>query len=180
MKRRAPFIVLTVALLVSGTGPVRAGPAAGSVDVYALPDNWQLDDNTTSTLQRWRGHPALMTMAYSTCRQVCLRTIAVLSDLQKKLDAAGRPMEIIVVSYDPEHDTPAVWSRYRQAHHLDRSNWHFLSGGTAGTARIAQIFGINYWRDEEHIMHDFRIVELDAAGHVIKTLDWEQAAKGEL
>jgi cytochrome oxidase Cu insertion factor (SCO1/SenC/PrrC family) len=72
--------------------------------------------------------------------------------------------EFLVVSYDPGNDDPAAWRRYRADHRLHRDNWHFLSGTPADTERLARVLGFDFWRDGEHVMHEFRIVALDVDG----------------
>jgi len=85
-------------------------------------------------------------------------------ELQQALDARGLSAEFLVVSYDPANDDPLAWRRYRTRHGLFRGNWHFLSGTPADTERLARVLGFEFWRDGEHVMHDFRIVALDGDG----------------
>ena len=91
-------------------------------------------------------------------------TMTRLAQVQRDLDARGMSAEFIVVSYDPSNDDAAAWRRYRASHRLLRDNWHFLSGTPADTERLARALGFEFWRDGEHVMHDFRIVALAGDG----------------
>lgn len=115
-------------------------------------------------LQELRGQRIFITMAYSSCHRVCPMTMERLTELQQALDARGLSAEFLVVSYDPGNDDPRAWRRYRTDHQLLRDNWHFLSGTPADTERLARVLGFDFWRDGEHVMHDFRIVALDVDG----------------
>lgn len=116
-------------------------------------------------------------MAYSTCREVCSYTLHRLQELQDSADRAGTPIEVVVISYDPEVDGPHSWSIYRSRHHLERANWHFLTGDTAGTRDFAAQFQFRYWRYDEHVVHDFRIVMLGPDGAIVESLGWETRNK---
>ena len=90
------------------------------------------------------------------------------------LDKTGREAQFVVVTYDPERDSPAEWNRYRGSRGLLRTNWHFLSGSKADTKRIARFLDLDFWHYDEHVMHDFRIVLLHAEGRLKKEIVWEK------
>ena len=50
------------------------------------------------------------------------------------------------------------------SHHLLRKNWYFLGGTLPDTERLARALGFEFWRDGDHVMHDFRIVALGRDG----------------
>jgi protein SCO1/2 len=103
-------------------------------------------------------------------------TLHTLELIQKQHDARGRSVQIVVVSYDPQNDTPEVWAAYRRQRHLDRANWHFLSGDALATAQLARAIGLgDFWAEDRHIVHDFRIVRLDADGRIGRILRWEDS-----
>jgi len=73
----------------------------------------------------------------------------------------SRPAKIADRSHDrqPRSEkryTPA-WQQYRISREVDRSNWHLLTG-------------IKYWTMDEHILHDFKIVRLNANGEIEKEI----------
>jgi cytochrome oxidase Cu insertion factor (SCO1/SenC/PrrC family) len=111
-------------------------------------------------------------MAYSTCRQVCSFTLHRLEELQQSADRAKTPIEIVVISYDPSVDGPGSWSIYRRHHHLDRTNWHFLTGGAASTRQFAAAMQFPYWSYDDHLVHDFRILLIGPDGRIARNLAW--------
>jgi protein SCO1 len=139
-------------------------PGAAATTLSRLPPSWRDDRGETLQLQALRGAPIFVTMAYTSCHRICPMTIARLEELQSDLDARGLSAEFLVVSYDPDNDGSNAWRQYRTRHHLLRDNWHFLSGTAADTERLARVLGFEFWRDGEHIMHDYRIVALDRDG----------------
>jgi cytochrome oxidase Cu insertion factor (SCO1/SenC/PrrC family) len=158
----ALWAALTLPIL-SGAGGHMA-PAAGNVSLNRLPPSWRDDHGGTLELGSLQGQRIFVTMAYTSCHRICPMTMARLDDLQRELDARGLSAEFLVVSYDPSNDDSGAWHRYRISHRLLRDNWHFLSGTAADTERLARVLGFEFWRDGEHVMHDFRIVALGGDG----------------
>jgi cytochrome oxidase Cu insertion factor (SCO1/SenC/PrrC family) len=150
---------MTLTLLPPVAGSQVSG-ADATVLLNRLPANWRDDHGEQMKLATLQGRRIFVTMAYSTCHRICPLTLARLADLQRDLDVRGLSAEFLIVSYDPSNDDAAAWHRYRTSHGLLRGNWHFLVGTQPDTERLASILGFEYWRDGEHVMHDFRIVAL--------------------
>jgi protein SCO1/2 len=149
--------------MLSGAGGDMT-PAGGNASLSLLPPSWHDDHGGSLELRALHGQRIFVTMAYTSCHRICPMTMARLTELQHELDVRGLSAEFLVVSYDPANDDPGAWRRYRASHHLLRDNWHFLSGTQADTERLADVLGFEFWRDGEHVMHDFRIVALDSHG----------------
>jgi len=134
---------------------------------------WIDADGTPRTLSDYRGRPVVITMSYTACRKTCSSSMLVLRKMQEILASRGRDASFVVFSYDPSHDSPAAWRRYRDARRLPPS-WHFLSGAGTDTRRLADFLDLKYWIYDEHVMHDFRIVVFDADGNRKRDILWEQ------
>lgn len=135
--------------------------------------HWVDSDGATRTLDDYKGRPVVMTMSYTACRKTCSSSMLVMRKMQEILARQGRDVAFVVVSYDPAHDSPAEWRRYREARRLPPS-WHFLSGDEADTRRLADFLELKYWVYDEHVMHEFRIVLFDADGNRKRDILWEQ------
>jgi cytochrome oxidase Cu insertion factor (SCO1/SenC/PrrC family) len=165
--------VLVAGLFVSlGHPAARAeAPAAATLrDVAALP--WQDERGATLRLSELRDRTVLLTMAYSTCREVCSYALHRLEQLQQSADRAGTRIEVVVISYDPAIDSPGTWAIYRLHHHFKRTNWHFLTGSSATTRLFAHSMQFPSWHYDEHVVHDFRILLIAPGGEVADSLSW--------
>lgn len=60
-----------------------------------------------------RGHPTLLYFGFTSCPDVCPATLAMLRDLRRQALPAG--LQVLFVTIDPEHDTPAVLTQYLAA-----------------------------------------------------------------
>jgi protein SCO1/2 len=155
--------------------PARAapqGPEASRPSVWSLEGSWDDDQGRRVAMAEWAGRPALLTMAYGSCRRICSTTLRMLEQAQKEADARGLAVSVIVVSLDPHVDTPAAWRQYRAEHGLARANWHFLAGAPRLVQRVASVLEMKYWVYDDHVLHDLRIAAVDASGRIVARLDW--------
>jgi len=60
----------------------------------------------------FRGRPLAMFFGFTNCPDVCPTTLFRLSDLLKDLGEDGKGLQIVLVSVDPERDTPEVLRQY--------------------------------------------------------------------
>jgi len=119
-------------------------------------------------------------MAFAGCHVICPLAIRQLQKMQRQLDARGEQADFVIVGYDPENEGPADWRAFRANHHLERSNWHFLSGSRDDTEQLAQQLGFEFWKYDEHVMHGMRALVFDPRGQLqlelgSETKNWASA-----
>ena len=138
------------------------------MSLAALPAAWADDHGQSFALSTLAGHNVVLTMAYTTCHRVCPLTIKRLQQLQQDYDRRGARAEFVVIGYDPENDDAIAWRHYRERHHLTRSNWHFLVGTPAAVERTARVLGFGFWKMDQHVIHDSRILLFDEQGALVR------------
>lgn len=111
-------------------GPSRAGdrqwPATQAVTLLPTPRvlpefSLRQSDGTQLTQGELRGHWTLVFLGFTYCPDVCPTTLAQLAQAQKQwasLSDTLRP-RVLLVSIDPERDTPAKTGEYAHAFHPD-------------------------------------------------------------
>lgn len=184
---------------VSGSSPVTAGPNVvtprpnrGVTVGQAVPD-FELTDQTGHAvrLSKLRGEPVAVTFLYTRCpiATACPMTTAKFSRVDAVLKEKGWG-KLLVLTVDPEHDTPAVLADYASKAGADAKRWKFLTGDPKAVADAASSFGILYYPDKGQIIHqqgvavvgpDGKLVtiyygETWEAEHVLR--DMEKARKG--
>lgn len=168
-RRAAGRAWLAALATVAGVAAAATHTDLPPVRLSDLPAMWRDDLGQTFDLHSLQGRTVVLTMAYATCHRVCPVTIRDLQQLQQDFDRRGLEAEFIVVGYDPDADDPAAWHQYRRSRHLTRDNWHFLVGTRADVQRIARQLGFEFWKMDEHVIHDSRIVRFDERGALIVT-----------
>ena len=131
-----------------------------------MPDFTLTDQNGAKVrLTQFRGETLGVTFLYTTCPDVsaCPMTMAKFS----KLDAMLREKRfghLLVVTVDPEHDTPSVLKEYAEKAGADPRRWSFLTGAPSAVADVASRFGVLYMRKGGQVLHQQAVAVLDAEG----------------
>ncbi len=147
-------------------------PGQGA-NLYQLSSHWVDDTSHALQLSRFRGSVSVVSMAYGACTRICSTTLRRLEQLQQLADARGLDLQFVLVGLDPRTDTPEAWRSYRRSHHLERSNWTFLSGDPGATRLVASLLGIDYWLYDDHVLHDFGIALVGPDGEIRRRMHWQ-------
>ena len=89
------------------------------------------------TTQNLKGHPALIFFGFTHCPDVCPTTLARLAQVVKAANVPG--LKVLLVSVDPERDTPELLERYVHAFSPDFGG---LTGKPEEIQRLAKEFGV--------------------------------------
>ena len=81
--------------------------------------------------------PTLVYFGFTHCPDVCPTTLVKLAQIER--EASLPALRVVLVSVDPQRDTPAVLARYVQA--FDAA-FRGLTGSPEETARVARNFGV--------------------------------------
>ena len=165
--RRILIALLLGVVAVPGVWPARV--CASAAQLAELPAAWRDDRGQAFDLRTLQGHAVVLTIAYATCHRVCPLTMRRLQRMQRDFDRRGTPAEFLVIGYDPDRDDAAAWHQYRETRHLTRSNWHFLTGTRAAVEQTARQLGFEFWKYDEHVMHDTRVLYFDEHGTLLET-----------
>lgn len=134
----------------------------------AVPDFTLTDQNGAKVrLAQFRGEPLGVTFLYTTCPDVnaCPMTTAKFS----RLDAMLREKKfghLLVVTVDPEHDTPSVLRDYAEKAGASASRWSFLTGAPSAVANVASRFGVLYSRNGAQVLHQQAVAVVDPEGRL--------------
>ena len=157
--------VLVVTLWAAVPTPV----SASATRLTDLPSTWVDDRGQPFDLRSMYGRTVVLSMAYATCHRVCPRTVDYLRRLQNEFDSRGVSAEFLVIGYDPDSDDVAAWRQYRRTRHLTRTNWHFLVGARADVEQVARQLGFEFWKMDQHVIHNGRVVRFDQRGVVVSS-----------
>ena len=110
----------------------------------ALADFRLIDDSGKDfSLSRLRGRPTLVFFGFTHCPDVCPTTLLKLAQVKKTAGIAG--MQVVLVSVDPQRDTPPVLTQY--VHAFD-PQFIGLTGDPAAIEKMAAEFGVAVARVE--------------------------------
>jgi len=146
------------------TGPV----ALGERSIYQLDSRWTDDRGQTLRLADLAGRVQLLAMMFTSCPTVCPTLVREILALDRGLPANLRERTgVVLVSIDPERDTPEALHRYRKKMGLDPERFLLLRGEADEVRELAQVIGVAYAKTEgSDIAHTRLVTVLDAGGDV--------------
>lgn len=146
--------------------PARAGASAFSL--YDLEAGWRDQDGQTLTLGDLAGRPRVIAMVYTSCAYACPRILKDMKRIEGELRTAGIDAGYVMVSIDPERDTPDRLSEYAASVTLDPADWTLLTGTADGVLELAALLGVRYRRvSETDFEHSNIITLLDGSGRIV-------------
>lgn len=147
---------------------------ASDLSIYNSTLLWKDDKNNDYLISQSKGKKLLMAMAYTSCQGTCPMIVSKLKKVEKLFLKNNIPVDIVIISFDPTIDIPAVSSEYyRNKMGIKKDNWHFLSGSVNDTRKISMLLGIRFAINpiSKAIVHDNKIILLNENGVVEKKLE---------
>lgn len=121
------------------------------------------------SLQEFRGKVVPIYFGYTFCPDVCPLTMANLARIQREIDDGGEQIQALMITVDPQRDTPTVVQQYVESFH---PTFIGLSGTEEQIAAAAEPFGVFYEAAEGSaatgylVDHTARIFVLDKSGEL--------------
>ena len=166
MKSLLPALVGALAVLVAAPGATRENDQAQSL--YHLDATLISQTGQRQGLDVYRGHPVLVCLFYGSCQATCPLIIDTLRATERALDPAQRaPLRVLLISFDPARDTPAVLQDIAATRHIDTTRWTLAQADNATVSTIAALLNVQYRRlPSGEISHSTQIALLSPQGEI--------------
>lgn len=124
-------------------------------------------------LDTHRGHPVVISMFYGSCPFACPTLIGDIKRLEKSLDEEARKdLRVLLVSFDPERDTPPRLAELGRKHGLDATRFELCRAPESQVRELAAVLGIQYRKlPSGGFNHSSVITVLDASGNMVGHVD---------
>ena len=137
--------------------------------LYRLDATWTSDVGREVKLEVLRGRPQVLVMFFTHCEHSCPLMVADMKAIDKALPRNVRgKVDFLLVSIDPERDTPEVLRAFRAKHELPTERWTLLRGSTETTRELAAMAGFNYQPGSPtQYAHSLLIWVLNESGEIV-------------
>lgn len=130
-------------------------------------------DGETFRLSDLRGHVVVLTFIYTRCPQpdYCPLMDRKFAELAARIGRSPRRsggMRLLSVSFDPEHDTPAVLARHAEGVGARAPVWTFCVAAHAELAAVAGPLGLEYAPLSGEIRHGLSTALIGRDGRLIR------------
>lgn len=137
--------------------------------IYNVSSNWKNRFGYQVKLDSLRGKVQVVAMVYTHCEHACPR---ILADMKRIRDGLSedvlRSTNFVIVSIDPERDTPERLYNFAEENDLSEQQWTLLNGGQGDILELAALLGVKYKRiSESDFTHSNMITVLNKQGEIV-------------
>ncbi len=108
-------------------------------------------------------------MVFTRCPTLCPTLVHDLKAMDASMRGGTRAgTRYVLVTIDPEHDTPEVLREFRTRMGLDPRRWTLLRGDDSATRELAAVLGFAYGRGNgQNYTHSNLVTVLDRGGVIV-------------
>ncbi|WP_231560018.1 SCO family protein [Flavobacterium gilvum] len=115
------------------------------LSIYNLPSKWTTQNGQNIELKELRGKVLVMVMIYTSCKAACPRLVADMRNIESRLpDDVKENVKLVMVSIDPETDTPKRLKTFSIDNKMEGDQWLFLRSTEENTREFAAVLAVNY------------------------------------
>lgn len=147
LKRLLPavFCLLFACCQRPGESRVEEEEELSDMSVFHLPAQWETQNGEHITLSDLRGNVLVTVMIYTSCKMACPRLVADMKNLEKEIGPdTPTPVKYVLVSIDPNVDTPERLKAFARENNMTGDQWLFLRGTEENTQEFAHVLAVKY------------------------------------
>ena len=146
MLKRIHIIILFMSvLLICSDLQMVLAQELDEMSIYHLPAKWETQNGNVVNLSDFKGNVLVAVMIYTSCKMACPVLIGEMKNIEAsvKKEATGE-IKYILVSIDPERDTPERLKKISQDYDMTGEQWVFLRGNEETTRDFANLLAVKY------------------------------------
>jgi protein SCO1/2 len=115
------------------------------LSIYNLPSKWTNQNGQNIEMVDLRGKVLVMVMIYTSCKAACPRLVADMRNIESRLpENIKENVKLVLVSIDPEVDTPKRLKAFSIENKMEGEQWEFLRSTEENTREFAAVLAVNY------------------------------------
>lgn len=113
--------------------------------IFNLTSKWNTEEGEVIQLENLKGKTLVMVMIYTTCKAACPRLVADMRNIEAQIPQEQlNDLQFILVSIDPETDTPEQLKAFAKENLMDDEHWTFLQGTESSVREFANVLAVKY------------------------------------
>lgn len=113
--------------------------------IFNLTSSWHTEEGEVIQLKDLKGKTLVMVMIYTSCKAACPRLVADMRHIESQIpDEKIESIQFIMVSIDPDTDTPEKLKAFAKENFMDEVHWTFLQGNESGVREFANVLSVKY------------------------------------
>lgn len=115
------------------------------MSVFQLPAQWETQTGENIALADLKGNVVVSVMIYTSCKMACPRLVSDMKNIEKEIGQKTKvPVKYLIVSIDPETDTPERLTSFAKENNMTGDQWVFVRGSEENTREFANVLAVKY------------------------------------
>lgn len=137
------------------------------MSLYQIESTWTDQWGESRPLRSLQGKPQVVAMTYTSCQVACPVIVADLRRIESSLDSLNSDAGILILSLDPDRDTPEQMAAYVKKQGLS-DRWTLMTAPDDQVRELAALLGVRYRRLQDgEYTHSNIISVLDERGVLV-------------
>ncbi len=113
--------------------------------IFNLTTEWNTEEGEVIELKELQGKTLVVVMIYTTCKAACPRLMADMRNIENQIpENKLNDVQFVLVSIDPETDTPKRLKEFAIENEMDGNQWTFLQGTKSSVREFANVLAVKY------------------------------------
>jgi len=112
------------------------------MSIFNLTSIWVNQNSDTIHLKDLNGDLLVVVMIYTSCKAACPRLVADMREIHRKVN--DQNVRYVLVSIDPETDTPERLKQFAIDNDMNTDQWIFLQGGLDDVREFSNVLAVKY------------------------------------
>lgn len=113
--------------------------------IFNLTSDWHTEEGETIRLTELKGKVLVVVMIYTSCKVACPQLVADMRMIEQQVPEIHKDdIQYVLVSIDPEVDTPEKLKSFAITNQMDGEQWTFLQGDVSSVREFANVLAVKY------------------------------------
>ena len=120
-------------------------PKTLNESIFVLDSKWETQDAKEIQLKDLKGKNLVVVMIFTSCTTACPILVADMQQIASKIEPKKlKETTMLLVSIDPENDTPEVLKAYAKQNNMVGEPWLFLRSDKESVRELANVLAVKY------------------------------------
>lgn len=117
--------------------------------IFNLESEWTRHDGKIVKLSSLKDRPQIVSMVFLSCAYSCPITLQDMREMEAALlRKTKKDFGLVLISIDPDRDTPEQMRKFAETRKLDLKRWTILTSTPRNIRELAAVMGFSYKPDE--------------------------------
>ena len=133
--------------------------------MYRVGGVWASSEGSEVSLSSFSGKPTVIALVYTHCKAICPAIVGTMKRIELKF---GKRVNFVLVTLDPERDSPKVLTEFAAVHELKSPPWSLLNGTVAQTRELSVALQLKQSPEADgEFVHTNAFIVLDSQGRFL-------------